>query len=55
MRFARVEGKHTEEIWLKGRITAVSENEAVLNTEEVLAALDNLLLDIGGNLYAKVT
>jgi len=55
VRFARVEGKHTEEIWLKGRITAVSENEAVLNTEEVLAALDNLLLDIGGNLYAKVT
>ena len=55
VRFARVEGKHTEESWLAGSIAAVSEDEALLNTGESLSVLDNLLLDIGGSLYAKVT
>ena len=55
VRFARVEGKHTEDSWLEGSITAASEDEALLDTGEALSALDNLLLKIGGNLYAKVT
>ena len=55
VRFARVKGKHTEDSWLEGSITAASEDEALLDTGEALSALDNLLLKIGGNLYAKVT
>jgi len=55
VRFARVEGKHTETNWTAGRILAVSEDEAVLETEARLSVLDNLLLDVGEGLYAKVT
>ena len=39
----------------EGRISAVSEQEAVLETAENLAVYDNLLLTVGEGLYAKVT
>ena len=45
-----VEGNHVQ-----GRILAASESEALLETEEKMALYDNLCIDIGGKLYAKVT
>ncbi|MBO5496901.1 MAG: PAS domain S-box protein [Oscillospiraceae bacterium] len=55
VRFTRVDGKHTEDVWLDGSILEVSGESAMLSTGERLAMLDNLLIDIGGSLYAKVT
>ena len=40
---------------LEGRLLACSETGAVLETAEELELFDNLGLDIGESLYAKVT
>ena len=53
--FSPLEGKHGSESRLEGRILALSEKEAVLETEAELACYTNLKLHIGGDLYAKVT
>ena len=53
--FTVLEGKHAGGEKLEGWLTAVSEKEALLNTEIGLSAFDNLLLEIGDGLYAKVT
>ena len=53
--FSVLEGKHAGGENREGRISAVSEQEAVLETAENLAVYDNLLLAVGDGLYAKVT
>ena len=53
--FTRVVDKHTEGERLLCRILAVSDQEAEIETSEALSALDNLCIDIGDKLYAKVT
>ena len=55
VRFACLEGKHRSEERLAGEILAISSQEALLKTDAALAALDNICLDIGGELYAKLT
>ena len=53
--FFMMDGKHREEEQLAGSIVELSEKEAVLKTDAPLAPLDDLCLEIGGELYAKVT
>ena len=55
VRFGLLEGKRVNKSGLEGRLLACSETGAVLETEEKLELFDNLSLDIGESLYAKVT
>ncbi|MCR5399023.1 MAG: PAS domain S-box protein [Lachnospiraceae bacterium] len=50
-----LEGKHVSETASEGSIRELSRNEAVLVTKENLSVFDNIRLDIGDDLYAKVT
>ena len=49
-----LEDKLVENEKWNGAILAISEEEASFRTEEALAPYQNLCLDIGGSLYAKV-
>ena len=53
--FTVLEGKHAGGKKREGQLTAVSEQEAVMKTEEGLSVYDNLMLKVGDGLYAKVT
>ncbi|MBQ9686367.1 MAG: PAS domain-containing protein [Oscillospiraceae bacterium] len=55
VRFTRLEGKHRGEVLLEGNILAISRDGALLKTQAELAVLDNICLDIGDDLYAKLT
>lgn len=55
VRFGLLEGKQVKKSGLEGRLLACSETGAVLETAEELELFDNLSLDIGESLYAKVT
>lgn len=55
VRFGLLEGKQVKKSGLEGRLLAWSETGAVLETAEELELFDNLSLDIGESLYAKVT
>lgn len=55
VRFTVLEGKHADGAALEGRLIAVSEKEALLETDAKLSEFDNLLLEIGDGLYAKVS
>ena len=55
VRFGLLEGKKKKKSGLEGRLLAWSETGAVLETAEELELFDNLSLDIGESLYAKVT
>ena len=55
VRFAAVEGKHTDDTWMTGRLVALSSDEALLETGEQIEVLENLLIDIGDGFYVKVT
>ena len=50
-----LEGKHAENEERTGQLTAVSDREAILKTQEKLSIYDNLLLKVEEGLYAKVT
>ena len=50
-----LEGKHVMGDRKEGRILAVSREEAVMETEEKTTVYDNLKLDVGDGLYAKIT
>ena len=50
-----LEGKHVMGDRKEGRILAVSREEAVMETEETTTVYDNLKLDVGDGLYAKIT
>lgn len=54
VRFSRLEGKHASDTLLEGEITALSEQEAEMKTEVPVERYENLKLQIGGDLYAKV-
>ena len=54
VRFSVLEGKHATGEQYEGEISALSEHEAELSTAAPIAPYDNLLLRIGGDLYAKV-
>ena len=49
-----LEDKLVESAKRSGAILAISDEEAVFRTEEVLSPFQNLCLEIGGSLYAKV-
>ena len=55
LRFSVLEGKHADGSVLTGRLLALSETEALLESETELAAFDNLHIALGEGLYAKVT
>ncbi|MBO5555568.1 MAG: PAS domain-containing protein [Oscillospiraceae bacterium] len=52
--FSVLEGKSVRDSVLEGRILALSEKGAILAAEAELLCYQNLELDIGGELYAKV-
>lgn len=53
--FFRIREKHVSTLPEEGLLTALSETGAILKTAGSLSAYDNLQLEIGGKLYAKVT
>ena len=55
IRFSVLDGKHADGSVLRGRLLAISETEALLESEKELAAFDNLHIELGEGLYAKVT
>ncbi len=55
LRFGLVVDKFVSSQELEGQILAVSEQEALLKTKASLNIFDNLCLDIGDKLYAKLT
>ena len=55
LRFSRLEGKRLTERQLEAELLAVSKEEALLKTDAELKPLDNVCLDIGADLYAKLT
>ncbi len=54
LRFSVLEGKHADGPLRTGKLTALSETEATLESETELSAFDNLRLELGEGLYAKV-
>ena len=52
-----LKGKSVSDKALKGHLTALDRNGrfALFNTDEPLSVFDNILLDIGGGTYAKIT
>ena len=54
VRFSLVEEKYIDKHDSVGEILAVSQYDALLKTEENLSVLDNLCIDIGDDLYAKL-
>ncbi len=55
IRYTVLEGKHVDGQVRSGRILALSETEAFMDAEKLPEVFDNLLLEIGDGLYAKVT
>ena len=53
--FQALDGKHVDGSLCAGRITALSEQQAILETDAPLHAYDNLCLSVCGGVYAKVT
>lgn len=53
--FYSLDGKHVSVRKKRGMIQAVSDDALVLKTEEELSVYENLKLDIGDALYAKIT
>lgn len=54
LRFARMEGKHSGRAVLRATVLSLSGTEALLRTENALEPYENVMLEIGGDLYAKV-
>ncbi len=52
--FRILSGKHVEQEVRRGTIEALSEKRAMLKTTDDIKEFDNLLIDIGEELYAKV-
>lgn len=52
--FRILSGKHVEEEVKEGVITALSEKKAAFATEAEVKDFDNIVLDIGSELYAKI-
>ena len=54
LRFVTIQGKHCSDVPQQGCLTALSENSAVLQTACSLSPYDNIRLEAGGELFAKV-
>lgn len=52
--FVLIDGKHVDTQMIGGRFVAVCENGAILQTEHPLKKHDNIRLQAGGDLFAKV-
>ena len=52
--FVLIQGKHVDQQMAVGRFVAVSENGAMMQTDHPLKAPDNIRLEAGGDLFAKV-
>lgn len=52
--FVLIQGKHVDQQMAVGRFVAVSENGAMMQTDHPLKAHDNIRLEAGGDLFAKV-
>ena len=52
--FALIQGKHADKQTAIGRLVAVSENGAIMQTDHPLKQYDNIRLEAGGDLFAKV-
>ena len=52
--FVLIQGKHVEKQTASGRFVAVSENGAIMQTDYPLKEHDNIRLEAGGDLFAKV-
>ena len=50
-----ISDKYCIESNLKGEIVSLSKSCAILSTNEDVEVFDNLLIDIGGKLYCKIT
>lgn len=55
LRFSVLEGKHADGSVLNGTLLALTDAEALLESERELAPFDNLHIELGEGLYAKVT
>ena len=55
VRFSVLKEKYISDSGLEGEILSASEDEAVMKTAESLFVWENLCMDIGDNLYAKIT
>ncbi len=55
LRFSVLEGKHADSSVLNGTLLALTDAEALLESERELAPFDNLHIELGEGLYAKVT
>ena len=54
VKFVLIQGKHLDTQIAIGRFVAVSENGAILQTDHPLKKHDNIRLEAGGDLFAKV-
>ena len=54
VKFVLIQGKHVDTQTAIGRFVAVSENGAILQTDHPLKKHDNIRLEAGGDLFAKV-
>lgn len=54
IRFSQLDGKHVGDTAFSGNILAISQKYALLETSQPLGLYENLLMDIGEDLYAKV-
>lgn len=52
--FVLIQGKHADKQTAIGRLVAVSENGAIMQTDHPLKQYDNIRLEAGGDLFAKV-
>lgn len=55
IKYYSLDEKHITGDIKQGRILAISEDTAILETEEEISVYDNIKLEIGGGLYAKVS
>ncbi|NCB32458.1 MAG: PAS domain S-box protein [Erysipelotrichia bacterium] len=54
IRFSQIEDKHVSTHLEDGSILALSKTDVLLNTDVKLKPFDNIVIEIGGKLYAKV-
>ena len=52
--FVLIQGKHVDKQTAVGRFVAVSENGAIMKTDHPIKEHDNIRLEAGGDLFAKV-
>ena len=54
VKFVLIQGKHVDKQTVSGCFVAVSENGAIMKTDHLLKEHENIRLEAGGDLFAKV-